>query len=104
MTCFTGVICELLEESLEEDDSCLGTGFYPFQSCINHSCLPNASIHCAKSNECTIVAQMKISKGEEITVSYIDEDMSFQERHRALLDYGFECKCPRCVQDSHKKA
>ncbi|RWW34895.1 hypothetical protein GW17_00000311 [Ensete ventricosum] len=59
------------------------TGFYPLQSCMNHSCCPNA----------------KAFKGDEITISYIDEDLPYDERQALLADYGFRCMCQRCLEE-----
>ena len=76
-----------------------GTAFYALQSCINHSCQPNA--HALRSDDdansnAVILAKQDISSGTEITISYIDETLSSQERQAALQDYGFTCHCPLC--------
>lgn len=88
-----------LEESLEDSPNCEGTGFYPVQSCANHSCQPNAAVHCETSNECILVARTAIKKGEEVCISYIDEDQSLRERQHDLQDYGFACQCSRCISE-----
>ena len=36
----------------------------------------------------------------QITISYIDEDLPYEERQLLLADYGFTCKCPRCVEEA----
>ena len=83
------------------DQACEGTAFYALQSCINHSCDPNA--HAMKRDQqdtdgsAVILAKRAIAKGEEITISYIDESMDHEERRSALQDYGFQCRCPRCL-------
>ncbi|DBA72664.1 TPA: hypothetical protein ACH3X2_010405 [Trebouxia sp. C0005] len=79
-----------------------GTAFYALQSCINHSCQPNA--HAARSEQdlncsAVIIAKHSIPAGEEITISYIDESLSYEERQEALKDYGFVCKCLLCQQE-----
>ena len=43
-----------------------------------------------------ILAKQAIAQGEEITISYVDESMDFDERQLALGDYGFNCRCSRC--------
>ena len=83
------------------DQPCEGTGFYALQSCINHSCDPNA--HAMKRDEedvdgaAVILAKQDIAPGQEVTISYIDESMGYDDRQRALQDYGFQCRCPRCL-------
>ncbi|XP_011100291.1 histone-lysine N-methyltransferase ATXR2 isoform X1 [Sesamum indicum] len=82
--------------------SCQGTAFFPLQSCMNHSCIPNAKAFKReedKDGQATIVALRPIFKGEEVTISYIDEDLPYDERQELLADYGFRCKCPRCIEE-----
>lgn len=35
----------------------------------------------------------------QITISYVDEDLPFEERQASLADYGFRCKCPKCIEE-----
>ncbi|KAF3325646.1 histone-lysine N-methyltransferase ATXR2 isoform X1 [Carex littledalei] len=82
--------------------SCQGTAFFPIQSCMNHSCCPNAKAF--KRDEdidghAIILASHPISIGEEVTLSYIDEDVPYDKRQAMLADYGFTCTCPRCLED-----
>lgn len=92
-------IREALGESY--DLPCEGTGFYALQSCMNHSCDPNA--HAMKrtgldiDGSAVILAKRSIAQDEELTISYIDESMDYEDRQAALQDYGFECRCPRCT-------
>jgi hypothetical protein len=37
--------------------------------------------------------------GEEVTISYIDEELPLGERKAALADYGFVCRCARCEKE-----
>ncbi|XP_074296125.1 histone-lysine N-methyltransferase ATXR2-like [Silene latifolia] len=81
---------------------CKGTAFFPLQSCMNHSCCPNAKAFKRdedKDGQATIVAVRDIQRGEEVTVSYIDEELSCEERQRSLADYGFRCKCSKCSEE-----
>ncbi|XP_047939856.1 histone-lysine N-methyltransferase ATXR2 [Salvia hispanica] len=92
-------------DALGEDYSvsCEGTAFFPLQSCMNHSCIPNAKAFKREEDrdgQATILALRPISKDEEITISYIDEDLPYEERQLLLADYGFTCKCPRCVEEA----
>ncbi|KAH6788954.1 histone-lysine N-methyltransferase ATXR2 [Perilla frutescens var. frutescens] len=83
--------------------SCQGTAFFPLQSCMNHSCIPNAKAFKReedKDGQATIIALRPISKEEEITISYIDEDLPYGERQEQLADYGFTCKCTRCIEEA----
>ncbi|KAK1325173.1 Histone-lysine N-methyltransferase ATXR2 [Acorus calamus] len=56
--------------ALEDDYSvcCQGTAFFPLQSCMNHSCCPNAKAFKREEDrdgQATIIALRTISKGEE---------------------------------------
>ncbi|KAB1209836.1 Histone-lysine N-methyltransferase ATXR2 [Morella rubra] len=91
-------------DALGDDYSvcCQGTAFFPLQSCMNHSCCPNARAFKREEDrdgQATIIALNPISKGEEVTISYVDEDLPFDERQALLADYGFKCKCPRCLEE-----
>ncbi|OEL12783.1 Histone-lysine N-methyltransferase ATXR2 [Dichanthelium oligosanthes] len=82
--------------------SLAGTAFFPLQSCMNHSCCPNAKAFKRdedKDGHAVILALKPISKGEEITISYIDEDLSYEERQAQLADYGFTCACSKCQEE-----
>lgn len=91
-------------DALGEDYSicCQGTAFFPVQSCMNHSCCPNAKAFKReedKDGQVTIIAVHQIQKGEEVTISYIDEELPYRERQKLLADYGFRCKCPKCLEE-----
>lgn len=43
-----------------------------------------------------VTARRRIRKGQEISISYIDEDAPLEGRREALRDYGFVCCCDRC--------
>ncbi|KAF7142024.1 hypothetical protein RHSIM_Rhsim06G0158100 [Rhododendron simsii] len=91
-------------DALGDDYSicCQGTAFFPLQSCMNHSCHPNARAFKREEDrdgQATIVALRSISKGEEVTISYIDEDLPFEERQAMLADYGFRCQCQKCLEE-----
>ncbi|KAL3509663.1 hypothetical protein ACH5RR_029064 [Cinchona calisaya] len=79
---------------------CEGTAFFPLQSCMNHSCNPNAKAFKReqdKDGQAILIALRSVRQGEEITISYIDEDLPFEERQLLLADYGFRCRCPKCL-------
>ncbi|XP_006297502.2 histone-lysine N-methyltransferase ATXR2 [Capsella rubella] len=87
----------------EFSDFCQGTAFFPLQSCMNHSCCPNAKAFKREEDrdgQAVILALRSISKNEEVTISYIDEELPYKERQALLADYGFSCKCSKCLDDS----
>lgn len=74
-----------------------GTGFYALQSCVNHSCAPNAAATCLPSGQMVLRALTDIAAGSEVLLSYIEEEgAGLQERRAMLRDYGFVCSCERC--------
>ncbi|KAL6529546.1 Histone-lysine N-methyltransferase atxr2 [Orobanche gracilis] len=82
--------------------SCQGTAFFPLHSCMNHSCIPNAKAFKREEDrdgQATIIALRPITEEEEITISYIDEDLPYKERKELLADYGFGCKCSKCITE-----
>ncbi|KAG0487093.1 hypothetical protein HPP92_009188 [Vanilla planifolia] len=52
-----------------------------------------------KDGQAVIIADRPISPGEEITISYIDEGLPYDERQALLADYGFKCCCPKCKKE-----
>ncbi|XAR55405.1 Histone-lysine N-methyltransferase [Bertholletia excelsa] len=91
-------------DALGDDYSvcCQGTAFFPIQSCMNHSCHPNARAFKRdgdRDGQATIIAVQPISMGEEVTISYIDENLPFEERQALLADYGFRCRCSKCLEE-----
>ena len=92
---------------LDADELCVeGTAFYAVQSCINHSCQPSA--HALRSEDdpnsfAVIIATQDIPLGDEVTISYIDESLPYEQRQEALQDYGFECCCTLCQQQHHER-
>ncbi|KAJ3210198.1 hypothetical protein HDU67_005581 [Dinochytrium kinnereticum] len=110
-----------------------GTGLHPLQASINHSCTPNAVVYKDDSHltlkpqppgggssappavydgRTVVKAIRDIKEGEEILVSYLDdnphgdvssgdEEMDEDEkewRRRSLREYGIaQCGCAKCV-------
>eukprot|EP01121_Diplochlamys_sp_Union-15-3_P016522 TRINITY_DN5635_c0_g1_i1.p1 TRINITY_DN5635_c0_g1~~TRINITY_DN5635_c0_g1_i1.p1 ORF type:complete len:219 (+),score=19.22 TRINITY_DN5635_c0_g1_i1:510-1166(+) len=76
-----------------------GTGMFSLGNSMNHSCIPNViSASCGNDCRITMVASRSIKKGEELFLSYIDEDASFQERNKILKQmYYFDCSCLKCI-------
>lgn len=89
----------------EYDVPCQGTAFFPLQSCFNHSCCPNIKAFKRdedKDGQAVLLATRPIKIGEQITISYIDENSPWEERKAMLEDYGFVCSCRKCFKDSEK--
>lgn len=87
-----------------------GTALYTLICCMNHSCSPNCSIeYSGKTSDmiekkadqmiARVVLLENVTEGEELTQSYIDTQLGLEERRRALEEYGFWCRCKRCVQE-----
>lgn len=45
------------------------------------------------------VQLINILKDFQITISYVEEDLPFEERQASLADYGFRCRCPKCIEE-----
>lgn len=76
----------------------LGSCLVPCAALINHSCSPNAH-HISEGPELVIRSCRPIAKNEEITISYVDQTRSLEDRQEALLTrYLFICECPRCAR------
>ena len=86
-------------------------GLFEHVAYVNHSCAPNAAIRVSVASGLSsqqsccqyrirFVALRAISKGEEITISYIEEGLLKQpvrSRQRYLRSWGFRCACARCA-------
>lgn len=76
---------------------------------LNHSCVPNAqgNLNTAlPGSQFTIHALRSIAVGEEITISYLHDELAIRAaRQKRLKDgYGFECACEICsIEDSGKR-
>jgi hypothetical protein len=70
---------------------------------LNHSCLPNA-VRASEDNIMSVVAQKDIAAGEEITISYLDDNfLTTIERHKHMCgkEHGGHtwesCQCELCT-------
>lgn len=78
----------------------LGVAMDPFVARCNHSCEYNATVRFREGKFIDVVPLRRIRKGEEVTLSYIDEIIPVQERRAELQDrYFFECACGRCARE-----
>jgi hypothetical protein len=87
-----------------DDDPVLaeGLGLYKNISVINHSCYPNAALLKQPGDlddRTSVITIRDIKAGEEVVISYIDEDAPRLERQSQLKDYGFVCKCEACLSE-----
>jgi hypothetical protein len=76
---------------------------------VEHSCLPNAQISSILSSSSQphlqIRATRKIELGEEITISYVDQTLTTEERQAKLMENkNFRCTCQRCQNESDPKS
>ena len=83
-----------------------GGRIYDKLSRANHSCNPNAVVVQGETVDLSILkAACPISKGSEITISYIGKALyaGFPIRQRKLrMEKHFECKCTRCTGNNGK--
>jgi len=68
-------------------------------SMFNHSCSPTVHPSFGASNTLKLYSDDKIlESGTELTLSYIDITLPYEQRQRILLEnYGFRCNCQRCL-------
>lgn len=84
-------------------------GLYLLHARFNHSCDPNAvvlkhpgseDIHKSAPSTIYVMTRKEIAKDEEVTLSYINPDLSLDSRRRKLFeDYLFSCFCSRCRKE-----
>eukprot|EP00977_Amphora_coffeiformis_P006253 scaffold1341_cov178-Amphora_coffeaeformis.AAC.30 len=80
-----------------------GTAMY-FTACkMNHSCEPNVIVlykgrGWGRRHPLTAycIAYRDIVEGEELTISYIENDDPLEKRQNDLSNYGFVCTCTKC--------
>ncbi|KAJ9520922.1 hypothetical protein QJQ45_014084 [Haematococcus lacustris] len=81
------------------------------ESCANHSCAPSAATEGLASGATALLALKDLAPGEEVTLSYIGEleaeggrPLGFKERQAVLRDWGFVCRCSRCLSEAAAKS
>jgi tetratricopeptide (TPR) repeat protein len=91
-----------LQSSFMSGLSAWGNGLFAIANSMNHSCEPNvATASASNSHKITFLAIRPIKKGEELSISYIDETKPFPERQRILSEsYAFTCQCEKCSKQS----
>lgn len=80
-----------------------GYALYPSASYFNHSCEPNVS-KVRKAKEWSFSMSKDAQSGDQLCITYLggdEKDMTVTER-RSLLkkNWGFECGCRRCLEES----
>jgi len=111
--------CNSDEQQLGDDLDLLftpldGTCMFQTTCKMNHSCNPNVvarySYSCSGGGEFArwgqdfplvvqCVALRDILEDEELCISYINHDASFEDRQKELSHYGFKCMCDKCCRD-----
>ncbi|KAF0977609.1 hypothetical protein FDP41_003601 [Naegleria fowleri] len=114
---FSEQICKALnvsnfqQEATRKDEllqlSMKGMGAFAIHNCMNHSCEPTAvSVSDQNNHVLSVYAHHEngLKKGDEVLISYFDENAPYEERKRKLLEqYKFECHCPKCERESRTK-
>ena len=82
-------------------DSDTGRVIYVILSRVNHSCAPNA-LRVQHGGRICLVALREIEPGEEVTQSYLNQDMLLEPRamrQRRLTSWFPSCWCLRCASE-----
>jgi hypothetical protein len=94
----------VVREDGDGDDKDEACGLWLAASMVNHSCLPNCVIHIPTSRTSRSPPQLHlrcirpVALGEELTISYHDEEFVPTDDRQALLaSRGFACRCPLCL-------
>jgi hypothetical protein len=114
--------CDDVEDSGDDLDTIFtpldGTAMYSTTCKMNHSCVPNVmakySYSCSGGGiktrwgrdfplvvSCSAITDIEI--GEELCISYINSDLNYEDRSKALENYGFACNCRRCDEEMNSK-
>ncbi len=87
----------LCTDAIDKIDIFKGTALFETISCFNHSCVPNVAVEFAEPYyHATVVALRDIEESEELCITYIDENLPFEQRQHELKEYLFTCDCPKC--------
>ncbi|XP_023343748.1 protein msta [Eurytemora carolleeae] len=74
-----------------------GRGLCAGVAMVNHSCSPNSRVWWDESGSLVLSARVKITPGDEITLTYCSPLLGQPSRRNKLLQSkGFICRCPRC--------
>ncbi|KAI1866201.1 uncharacterized protein JN550_007890 [Neoarthrinium moseri] len=85
----------------------LGTrAVFPTVARINHSCVPNSQGNFNESlGSFTIHATNDIARGEEVTISYLHDELGLRAARQKNLHkgYGFYCGCELCSGSAQRQ-
>ena len=82
-----------------------GTALFSTACRMNHSCSPNVLVKYIggwgrkRPLALQCYALRDIREGEQLCISYIDVEMDAESRQAALDNYGFTCRCEKCLAD-----
>jgi hypothetical protein len=77
-----------------------GTGLFPSVARLNHSCRPNVKVDFpTNSARLRVMSIEPAIAGEQLCICYIRKEEKVEVRRRQLLEYGFTCNCPRCIEE-----
>jgi hypothetical protein len=84
----------------------MGLFLHPLPATLNHSCDYNAVIRISKGvyyqrlhAKIEVIPLRQIEKGEEVLISYIDDNLPYRNRQKELYErYFFTCQCRKCLQ------
>lgn len=106
--------CNGVKLSDQRGQQTVGVGLFPNLSLVNHDCWPNCSVTLNNGNQSALNSALhskrrievralgKISAGQELTVSYVDNMNVSSERQKLLKDrYFFDCSCERCAHKTN---
>lgn len=80
----------------------VASGFFGHAAMINHSCAPNAHKKFV-GRELQFEVTRAVKAGDQIYLSYVDKNMSFNLRQwRLSTQYFFDCRCSRCSAELEK--
>jgi predicted RNA-binding Zn-ribbon protein involved in translation (DUF1610 family) len=80
-----------------------GSGLYRLASNVNHSCEPNLlwthppETAAMPRNTIVFAATRDIAAGEQLFISYVNANSSYEERQNALAAHHFKCRCHKCT-------
>ncbi len=94
------VLVGIIKANAHGDSDGLICGMFPGLAMLCHSCEPNC-VYQIKGRVTYVRAARDIAKGEEVTISYLQDLCSARRRRqRILLDERFfRCTCPRCARE-----
>ena len=86
--------------SIDRNGRKVGCALSVYMGYTNHDCNPNAVASVDENGFVTLTSLSNIKTNEEILISYVDINATFEQRRTILLShYEFECKCDRCLKE-----